>query len=52
LLYEVFDIEALTQHDYFKDHNKNTFDMVLKEGLRPAKDLLHPTFEEMDQRTP
>lgn len=52
MLYEVFDIEALTQYDYYRDHNRNTFDMVLKEGLRLAKDLLHPTFEEMDRIPP
>jgi alkylation response protein AidB-like acyl-CoA dehydrogenase len=52
LLYEVFDIEALTQYDYYRDHNKKTFDMVLKEGLRLAKDLLHPSFEEMDRKPP
>ncbi len=52
LLYEVFDIEALIRHDYYRDHNRKTFDMVLKEGLRLARDLLHPTFEEMDRMPP
>ena len=36
LLHEVFDIESLTQYDYYADHNRKTFDMVLKEGMRLA----------------
>ena len=52
MLYEVFDAEALTQYDYYKDHNRKAFDMILKEGIRMAKDLLYPTFEEMDRNPP
>ena len=52
MLYEVFDVESLTQYDYYKEHNKKAFDMILKEGMRMAKDLLYPTFVEMDQNQP
>ncbi|MBN1849491.1 MAG: acyl-CoA dehydrogenase [Deltaproteobacteria bacterium] len=52
LLYEVFDIESLTKYDYYKDHNRKVFDMVLKEAMRLAKDLLYPLFEEMDRNPP
>lgn len=52
LLYEVFDIESLTQYDYYKDHNRKVFDMVLKEAMRLAKDLLYPLFGEMDRNPP
>ena len=52
MLYEVFDAEALTTYDYYKEHNKKAFDMILKEGMRMAKDLLFTTFVEMDQKQP
>ncbi|MBT8356816.1 MAG: acyl-CoA dehydrogenase N-terminal domain-containing protein, partial [Desulfobacterales bacterium] len=26
LLYDVFDIEALTKHHYYEDHNRTVFD--------------------------
>ena len=52
LLYEVFDIEALTQAEYYRDHNKNVFDLVLNSALKLAKDLLWPIFQEMDRHPP
>ena len=52
LLYEVLDLVSVTQYDYFKDHNKKTFDMVLKEAGKMAKDLFFPIFEEMDREPP
>ena len=30
LLYEVLDVESLSQYEYYKDHNKKIFDMVLQ----------------------
>ena len=52
LLYEVFDMESLTQYEYYLDHNRKTFDMVLKEAIKLAKELLWPVFEEMDRNQP
>ena len=52
LLYEVLDLESVTQYDYFADHNKKTFDMVMKEAGKMAKDLFFPIFEEMDREPP
>ncbi|MBU2643921.1 acyl-CoA dehydrogenase [bacterium] len=52
LLYDVFDIESLTNYPYFSDHNKNTFNMVLKAASKLAKDKLFPVFEEMDRSQP
>ena len=49
LLYEVFDITNLTRYDFFKKHNKQVFDMVIAAGIRLAKDLYKPCFEEMDR---
>jgi alkylation response protein AidB-like acyl-CoA dehydrogenase len=52
LLYEVFDIESLTHYEYYQDHNRNVFDMVLKAALKLAKNMLWPTFAEMDRNPP
>ena len=52
LLYEVFDVESLTEHDYYSEHNRKMFDMVLKAAVKLGKDLLFPIFEEMDRNQP
>jgi len=52
LLYEVFDIESLTTFDYYREHNRKTFDMVLKEALKLSRNLLYPVFTEMDRKPP
>ncbi len=52
LLYDVLDVEKVTQFDYYQDHNKTVFDMVIKSADKLAKDLLWPVFEEMDRNPP
>jgi len=52
LLYEVFDAESLIRFDYYREHNRKTFDMVLKEALRLSRNLLYPVFTEMDRNPP
>ncbi len=52
LLYEVFDVASLTKSDYYGDHNKKTFDMVLKAASQLSKKLLLPYFTEMDKNPP
>ena len=52
LLYEVFDVESLTEYDYYSEHNRKMFDMVLKAAIKLGKDLLFPIFEEMDRSQP
>lgn len=52
LLYEVFDVETLTQYDTYKEYDVKTFDMVLKAAMELAQGLLHPIFQEMDQNPP
>lgn len=52
LLYEVFDVESLTKYEYYKEHHRKMFDMVLKAAVKLAKELLFPIFEEMDRRPP
>jgi butyryl-CoA dehydrogenase len=52
LLYEVFDVESLTTYEYYGEHNRKLFDMVLKAAVKLGKDLLFPIFEEMDRNQP
>jgi butyryl-CoA dehydrogenase len=52
LLYEVFDVESLTEYEYYSEHNRRMFDMVLKAAVKLGKDLLFPIFEEMDRNQP
>lgn len=52
LLYEVFDVVSLTDSDYYKDHDKKIFDMVLKAASQLSKKLLLPFFAEMDKKPP
>lgn len=52
LLYEVFDAESLTRCDYYSQHSKKMFDMVLDAAVKLAKDMLFPLFGEMDRNQP
>lgn len=52
LLYEVLDVESLTRYEYYKDHNKKIFDMVLQAAAELAENLLWPSFQEMDRNPP
>lgn len=46
------DAESLTEYDYYAEHNRKMFDMVLKAAGKLGKDLLFPVFEEMDRNQP
>ena len=52
LLHEVFQVSQLTQYPYFKDHDKDSFDMVLDATKQIADNILHPTYTEMDVQEP
>lgn len=52
LLYEVFNIESLTDYPYFKQHNRKLFDMVLDAAVNLGQDLLRPILEDMDRNAP
>lgn len=52
LLYEVFDAERLTKYEYFQDHARETFDMVLDSAEQIAEKLLKPLLTEMDRKEP
>jgi alkylation response protein AidB-like acyl-CoA dehydrogenase len=52
LLYEVFEAAGLNQYDFYKDHSKETFDMVLDAAKQLADTHLHPYLTEMDRKPP
>ena len=52
LLYNVFDAQALTQADVFQDHDKTTFDEVLKTSARIAEDYFLPHNAKADANEP
>ncbi|MCY7351375.1 MAG: acyl-CoA dehydrogenase [Cytophagaceae bacterium] len=52
LLYEVFNVERLTQFPFFQDHHRDTFDLVLDTAGAFAETRLRPLLTEMDRREP
>lgn len=52
LLYELNQVEQLTQYAYFQDHSRETFDMVLDTAASFAETLLKPLLIEMDRKEP
>ena len=52
LLYEVFDAQSLTKYNYYQDHARETFDMVLDSAEQIATTMLKPLLTEMDRKEP
>ena len=52
LLYEVFDIAALSKYDYFKKHKKDTYDLVVDSAAALADKEMRPFVTEMDRKEP
>lgn len=52
LLYDVFEVEALTRASYFNQHNRKSCDLILDAALKLGTKLLRPVFEEMDRIPP
>jgi alkylation response protein AidB-like acyl-CoA dehydrogenase len=51
-LYELLKVEQLTGYDYFKDHDRQSFDMVLDAAEQIADKMLRPLLTEMDRKEP
>jgi len=49
VLYEMLDIETLTQYEYFKEHSKETFDSTLNAAYQVARDVYWPAYTDMDK---
>jgi butyryl-CoA dehydrogenase len=52
LLYEVFDVLSLMQHELYQSHNKEMFDMLIDTSLSIANDHFLPALIEMDREPP
>lgn len=50
LLFEVHQIESLFSHDFFKEYNRETVDMMIDSAKDFADKMLFPYFEEMDRQ--
>lgn len=51
-LYEVQQAETLLRYPYFRDHSRESFDMVLDAADQIAAKLLHPLLTDMDRAEP
>lgn len=51
-LFEVLNIESLTQYDYFNAHDRETFGMVLDASTDIASKILKPAFTDSDRHQP
>ncbi len=49
MLYEMFDVEALTKHPVYEDHSKETFEMALEAAYQLAREKFWPAFQPFDQ---
>ena len=52
MLYDVFKVEQLTRHDYYKDYDRKLFDMVISAAVKLAKNMMWPILKEMDVNPP
>jgi alkylation response protein AidB-like acyl-CoA dehydrogenase len=52
LLYEVFDAEGLCRLDAYQDHSRETFDLVLQNARKFAREVLLPTYKPVDEAPP
>ncbi len=52
LLYQVFAAEDLTQYEHFQDHDRTTFDEVLKTSASIARDYFEPHNAKADANEP
>jgi butyryl-CoA dehydrogenase len=51
-LFEVLDSESLTKYEYFQDHNRESFEMVLEAAEGIATKMMLPLLTEMDRNEP
>jgi alkylation response protein AidB-like acyl-CoA dehydrogenase len=51
-LYEVLNVEELTQHAYFSDHNRETFGFIFDAFTEMAEKILHPQYAASDRAQP
>jgi alkylation response protein AidB-like acyl-CoA dehydrogenase len=47
-LYEVLDIESVTNYEFYEDHSKETFSLALDTAYQLAHEVMWPQFQPMD----
>jgi butyryl-CoA dehydrogenase len=52
LLYEVLHAEELCRLPHFRDHGRETFELVLASARKLAREVLFPAFKPMDEQPP
>jgi butyryl-CoA dehydrogenase len=52
LLYDCLDVEALTDHDYFAGHSRETFEATIDTAIRIARDKFEPHAAKLDREPP
>jgi butyryl-CoA dehydrogenase len=52
LLYEVFDVERLTELPAFREHSRDTFDLYLAACRKLARERLFPSYRAIDELPP
>ena len=52
LLYEVLEVERLTELAAFREHERDTFDIFLANARRMARQVLLPAYRQMDAQAP
>ena len=52
LLYEVFDVERLTELPAFREHSRETFDLYLGACRKLARERLFPSYRAIDETPP
>ncbi len=51
-LYQLLNVEQLSQYTYFQDHDRESFDMVIDAAEQIADKMLLPLLTEMDRKEP
>lgn len=52
MVHEVFNVSELTRYEYFRDHSRETFDMIIDTVWKVADNFMFPLFQEMDKNPP
>lgn len=52
MLYEVLQAEDLCNYEYFQDHSRDTFELIIDTVSKLATDVMYPVFQDMDSNPP
>ncbi len=52
MLYEVLQAEDLCNYEYFQDHSRDTFELIIDTVSKLAIDVMYPVFQDMDSNPP